>query len=66
HLAGLGTEPRKVFEELKEISLVDVLLPTRNGITIRKQCVSRPSDHQALLLQKLQLKLPITMGLRQL
>lgn len=66
HLAGLGTEPRKVFDELKEISLVDVLLPTRNGITIRKQCVSRPSDHQALLLQKLQLKLPTTMGLSQL
>lgn len=66
NLAGLGTEPRKVFEELKEISLVDVLLPTRNGITIRKQCVSRPSDHQALLLQKLQLKLPTTVGLSQL
>ncbi|MBP1624225.1 MAG: Transposase [Acidobacteria bacterium] len=66
HLAGLGNEPRKVFEELKEISLVDVLLPTREGITLRKQCVSRPSDHQALLLQKLQLKLPSTMGISQL
>jgi transposase len=65
-LAGLGNEPRKVFEELKEISLVDVLLPTRNGITLRKQCVSRPSDHQALLLQKLQLRLPSTMGISQL
>jgi transposase len=66
HLAGLGNEPRKVFEELKEISLVDVLLPTRNGITLRKQCVSRPSDHHALLLQKLQLKLPSSMGISQL
>ena len=66
HLAGLGNEPRKIFEELKEISLVDVLLPTRTGITLHKQCVSRPSDHQALLLQKLQLKLPSTMGISQL
>jgi transposase len=65
-LAGLGNEPRKVLEELKEISLVDVLLPTRNGITLRKQCVSRPSDHQALLLHKLQLRLPSTMGISQL
>jgi len=62
-LAGLGDEPRKVFEELKEISLVDVVLPTRNGITLRKQCVSRPSEHQSLLLQKLQLRLPSTMGI---
>jgi transposase len=65
-LAGLGDEPRRIFQELKEISLVDVILPTRNGITLRKQCVSRPSDHQALLLQKLQLRLPSTMGISQL
>jgi transposase len=66
HLAGLGDEPRKVFEELKEISLVDVVLPTRNGITLRKQCVSRPSEHQSILLQKLQLRLPSTMGISQM
>ena len=66
HLAGLGDEPRKVFEELKGISLVDVILPTRNGIALRKQCVSRPSEHQLLLLQKLQLRLPSTMGINQM
>ena len=66
HMAGLGDEPRKVFEELKEISLVDVLLPTRNGITLRKQCVSRPSEHQSILLQKLQLRLPSMMGIAQM
>lgn len=65
-MAGLGDEPRKVFEELKEISLVDVVLPTRNGIILRKQCVSRPSEHQSILLQKLQLRLPSTMGISQL
>jgi transposase len=66
HMAGLGDEPRKVFEELKEISLVDVVLPTRNGITLRKQCVSRPSEHQSILLQKLQLRLPCMMGIAQM
>jgi transposase len=66
HMAGLGDEPRKVFEELKEISLVDVVLPTRNGITLRKQCVSRPSEHQSILLQKLQLRLPSMMGISQM
>lgn len=38
-MAGLGDEPRKVFQELAEISMVDVVLPTRNGITIRKKCI---------------------------
>src|SRR5216684_2467697 len=51
--AGLGDEPRKVFAELAQISLVDVVLPTRAGISIRKRCVSRPTDHQAILLQRL-------------
>lgn len=64
--AGLGNEPRKVFDTLSEISLVDVLLPTRNGITIRKKCVSRPTDHQAILLHKLGLKVPTSMGISKM
>ncbi len=56
--AGLGHEPRQVFEVLSEIVLVDVLLPTRNGIVLRKRCVSRPTEHQAILLQRLGLCLP--------
>ena len=58
HSAGLGDEPRKIFAELEQISLVDVVLPTRAGISIRKRCVSRPTDHQAILLQQLGLELP--------
>jgi transposase len=38
--AGLGDEPRKIFAELQQISLVDVVLPTRAGISIRKRCVT--------------------------
>jgi transposase len=56
--AGLGHEPRRVFEELGKIRMVDVVLPTRQGPEIRKRCVTRPTDHQAILLQRLGLRLP--------
>ena len=56
--AGLGHEPRRVFEELGKIRLVDVVLPTRQRTEIRKRCVTRPTDHQAILLQHLRLRLP--------
>ena len=61
--AGLGDEPRRVFSELGRIRAVDVLLPTRTGIIIRKRCITRPTDHQAILLQRLGLRLPTTMKL---
>jgi transposase len=56
--AGLGDEPRRMFDELARIKLVDVLLPTRAGPVIRRRCVSRPTDHQAILLHRLGLTLP--------
>jgi len=56
--AGLGDEPRKVLDELKQISLVDVVLPTKSGIEIRKRCVTKPTQHQAIILQRLGLQLP--------
>jgi len=55
---GLGDEPRRIFEELGKISLVDVVLPTRSGVDIRRRCVRRPTDHQAILLERLGLALP--------
>jgi len=56
--AGLGDEPRRVFEALSEIALVDVVLPTRSGTAIRKRCISQPTEHQQILLQRLDLRLP--------
>jgi transposase len=56
--ARLGDEPRRIFEELGKISLIDVVLPTRNGPEIRRRCVRRPTDHQAILLDRLSLSLP--------
>lgn len=56
--AGLGDEPRKVLDDLQGIGLVDVVLPTKSGVEIRKRCVTEPTEHQAILLQRLGLALP--------
>jgi len=56
--AGLGDEPRRIFEELGKISLIDVVLPTRKGPEIRRRYVRRPTAHQAILLDRLSLTLP--------
>jgi hypothetical protein len=38
--AELGKEPRKVFQELTDIALVDVVLPTRNRVIMGKRRIS--------------------------
>jgi transposase len=62
--AGLGDEPRRVLDELAEIRVVDVVLPTRDGIEIRQRCISRPTEHQQILLDRLKLRLPSRMPVR--
>lgn len=64
--AGLGSEARRVLEELSEIRLVDVVLPTRQGIDIRNRCVTKPSDHQKILLDRLGLRLPLRISPTQM
>ena len=56
--SGMGDEPRRVLDELSKINLVDVVLPTSTGVEIRKRCITRPTEHQAILLQHLGLNLP--------
>ncbi|MDP6557489.1 MAG: IS1634 family transposase [Pirellulaceae bacterium] len=56
--AGLGSEPRRVLDEIGELRTIDVILPTRSGIEIRKRCLSKPTEHQQILLDRLQLRLP--------
>jgi len=56
--SGLGDEPRRVLNELSKISLVDVVLPTSAGVEIRKRRITRPTEHQEILLQHLGLKIP--------
>jgi len=43
---------------LSKISVVDVVLPTRKNIDIRRRCVGKPTEHQAILLSRLGLDLP--------
>jgi hypothetical protein len=56
--AGLGDEPRKVLDEIAQVALVDVVLPTRCGRELLKRCIAQASDHQKLLLHRLKLHLP--------
>jgi len=53
----------RLWTGIGEISLVDVILPTRQGVEVRKRCISQPTEHQRILLQRLGMKLP--MGLEQ-
>jgi len=62
--AGLGSEPRKVFDEISQIKVVDVLLSTRQGVIIRNRCIAQPTKAQAILLQMLQLHLPKRMKIQ--
>jgi transposase len=64
--AGLDNEPRKVFDEIAQIKVVDVVLSTKQGTTITKRCISQPTKAQSVLLQKLNLQLPQYMKTYQL
>jgi len=55
---GLGTAPRKLLQEIAELRSLDVVLPTDTGNELRLRTVSRPENHLAILLDKLQLPLP--------
>ena len=57
--AGLGDEPRRILDELGKILVVDVVLPTKAGTEIHRRCITRPTEHQAILLQYLHLYLPL-------
>jgi transposase len=56
--AGLGDEPRRVFEEIKKICMVDVVLTTEEGKELKIRTVARPDKPLQILLHRLGLKLP--------
>ncbi len=56
--ACLGDEPRKILDEIAQIKVVDIVMPTKQGVEIRKRCIAQPTKAQAILLQKLRLHLP--------
>jgi transposase len=58
--AGLGNSPRTILEELGRIQSTDVVLPLADGSRreLRLRCVVRPDKAQAMLLDRLGLRLP--------
>jgi transposase len=60
HRAGLGNSPRTILEEIGRIQSTDVVLPLANepGRELRIRCVVRPDEAQAMLLDRLGLRLP--------
>jgi transposase len=58
--AGLGNSPRTILEELGRIQSTDVVLPLADppGRELRIRCVVRPDKAQAMLLDRLGLRLP--------
>lgn len=55
--SGLGTAPRKLIEEMREIRSLDVVLPARDK-TVRLRVVSTPTKELKVLLQRLKIQLP--------
>jgi len=58
--AGLGHRPRTILEEIGRIQSTDVVLPLADepGRELRLRCVVRPDQAQAMLLDRLGLRLP--------
>jgi hypothetical protein len=58
--AGLGNSPRTILDELARIQSTDVVLPlaTEPPRDLRLRCVVRPDKAQAVLLDRLGLRLP--------
>jgi transposase len=63
---GLGSEPRKVLDEIAQIKAVDVVMPTKQRQVIRNRCIAQPTKSQAILLQRLQLHLPQRMKIHEM
>lgn len=58
--AGLGNSPRTLLDELARIQSTDVVIPVADssGRELRIRCVVRPDTAQAILLDRLGLRLP--------
>ena len=58
--AELGNSPRTILEELQRIQSTDVVLPLADDPRreLRIRCVVRPDQAQAILLDRLGLRLP--------
>ena len=55
--SGLGTAPRKLIEEMREVRSLDVLLPAKDK-TIKLRVVSTAPKELKVLLQRMKIQLP--------
>ena len=56
--AGLGNSIPTLLEEFAHIQSTDIVLPVRDGRSVRLRCIVRPDRAQSLLLDHLGLILP--------
>jgi transposase len=56
--AGLGNSPTTLIEEMARIQSTDVVVPAKDGRTIRLRCIVHPDKAQSILLDRLGLTLP--------
>jgi len=56
--SGLGSSARTVLAEMKRLTTVDVILPTKDGRELRLRCVSEPDGRLKTLLHHLGLQVP--------
>jgi len=63
--AGLGSEPRQIFDEIAQVKMVD-LLRTEDAKLIRRRCIVDPTKAQKILLDRLNLRLPRQLKLHQM
>lgn len=56
--SGLGTAPKKLLEEMRQIHSLDVILTARSKTEIRLRVVSRPEEPTRVLLHRLGIRLP--------
>jgi transposase len=56
--AELGNGPTTLLEEMARIQSTDVVVPAKDGRTVRLRCIVRPDKAQSILLDRLGLTLP--------
>jgi hypothetical protein len=56
--SGLGTAPRKLQEEMRDLKSLDVLLPTKDKKTISLRVVATAPQALKVLLQRMKIPLP--------
>jgi transposase len=63
--AKLGNSPRMILEELRQLQSVDVVMPIVGGPEVKVRCVIKPSEAQAILLDRLGIELPKRLAIPQ-